>query len=341
MELEFYNQSFNQSSTSDETHTEEVPLFATYLSMVTILIATIIVIIPAAMIINVIWWTRELHTKYFFFIANLLITVAIRVIYKSVQQYLFMILYLLGLHLDYINIILKLLILSPALLFYLIDILLPITLATERMIVIAFPFRHRNIMTTKTVAGMLAAMWGLSAILTVIITVTVPVDILWPLGVVYWHTPIFPYLMILRLMSAISIIAANIFLQYKITTSNRKAKENQRLGNEEKRSKNLVQELKARAKATTMLFLVGGIDVIADILLPVMYPVLSTTVDPDKHIYLLQFLMYPIETGVLLSRILVYGLYMKKIRKRLPKCTGCHRKWTTRHNRVGVLHQQP
>ena len=109
------------------------------------------------MIINVIRWTRELHAKYFFFVANLLGTIAIRVIYKTIQQYLIMISYLLKLNLDF-SIILKLVILSPALIFYLMDILLPITLATERMIVIAFPFCHRSIMTTKTVAGMLAAM---------------------------------------------------------------------------------------------------------------------------------------------------------------------------------------
>ena len=332
--MELYNQSFS----SDGIYTE-VPLFATYLGMVTILTATIVVVTPAVIIINVIRWTRELHTKYFFFVANLLGTIAIRVIYKTIQQYLIMVLYLLELNLEF-GIVLKLLILSPALLFYLMDVILPITLATERMIVIVFPFRHRSIMTTKTVAGMLAAMWGLSAILTIIITVTVPVDVLWPLGVVYWHTPIFPYFLTLRLMSAMSIITVNILLQYKITISNRKAKENQRLGNEEKRSKKLVQVFQERAKATTMLFLVGGIDVIANILLPVTYVVLGRSVDPDKHIYLLQFLMHPIETGVLLSQILVYGLYMKKIRKRLPKCTTCHGQWTIRHNRVGVLHQQ-
>ena len=332
--MELYNQSFS----SDGIYTE-VPLFATYLGMVTILTATIIVVTPAVIIINVIRWTRELHTKYFFFVANLLGTIAIRIIYKTIQQYLIMVLYLLELNLEF-GIVLKLLILSPALLFYLMDVILPITLVTERMIVIVFPFRHRSIMTTKTVAGMLAAMWGLSAILTIIITVTVPVDVLWPLGVVYWHTPIFPYFLTLRLMSAMSIITVNILLQYKITISNRKAKENQRLGNEEKRGKKLVQVFQEQAKATTMLFLVGGIDVIANILLPVTYVVLGRSVDPDKHIYFLQFLMHPIETGVLLSQILVYGLYMKKIRKRLPKCTTCHGQWTICHNRVGVLHQQ-
>ena len=56
-------------------------------------------------------------------------------------------------------------------------ILLPITVAIERMVVITFPFHHRSIMTTKAVAGMLATLWGLSAIVTIVIIVVVPVDI--------------------------------------------------------------------------------------------------------------------------------------------------------------------
>lgn len=83
-----------------------------------------------------------------------------------------------------------------------------------------------------------------------------------------------------------SIIIANIFLQYKIAISNRKAKENQKLENEEVRSKKLVQVFRERAKATTVLFLVGGIDVMTNILLPVMYVVLGSQVELDKHIYL-------------------------------------------------------
>ena len=71
----------------------------------------------------------------------------------------------------------------------------------------------------------------------------------------------------------ICIVAANSFLKYKITLSNRKAAENQRLGNEEevKKFKDLLQEVRAQVKANITLFLVGGIDVIANILQTVTY----------------------------------------------------------------------
>ena len=71
-------------------------------------------------------------------------------------------------------------------------ILLPITVAIERMVVITFPFRHRSITTTKAVAGMVATMWGMSAIVTIVIIVVVPVDIVWPLALVVWHPRILP-----------------------------------------------------------------------------------------------------------------------------------------------------
>ena len=129
----------------------------------------------------------------------------------------------------------------------------------------------------------------------------------------------------------VSIIAANTFLQYKITKSNRKAKENQRLGNKEevKKFEKLLQELQAQIKATITLFLVGGIDILANMLLPGVYAAIDTWVG-SNNIYIIQFLTYPIEVCIILSHPLLYGFYMKKIRRRLPLCTisNCHRQWT-------------
>ena len=152
--MESYNQSFNQIS--NDTDSEEVPVFATYLTMVMGLISAVIIITLDAMVVNVIWWTRELHTKYFFLVAHLLGTDVAGIVVRFFQQCLIILLYQLGLNSDFTTIILKWTVILPSLLLYLVAILLPITLATERMIVIAFPYHHRSIMTTKTVAGLLA-----------------------------------------------------------------------------------------------------------------------------------------------------------------------------------------
>ena len=341
--MDSYNQSIGSSNI---TYTEaEIPLFITYLNMVVILMVTTIVIYPSVIFINVIWKTRELHTKYYFFVANLLTTDIIAILVNSAIQYLIAILYLLDLRSDSANVILRfLVILIPA--FNLMTILLPITLAIERIIVIGFPYRHRSIMTTKTVICILAVMWGLSLILTIIITIIVPVDIVWPFAAVNHHITVIPFFVSARLTSAAFTTAANVFLQYQVTVSNRKAKENERLGNEEeeKQFQKLVKHLRAQAKLTITLLFVGGIEIIGNMFISFMYTAIGVSVEPSKIIYFKQFLMYPLVISLLASHPLVYGLYMKKIRKRLPNCTvcNCQGQWNnTCNSRVTTLHQQP
>ena len=152
-----YSQSFNESFTSNDTEAdEEIPLFVTYIGMLTSLITATIVITPAVAVFNVIWYTRELHTKYYFFIANLLATNIAAVIVAVAQGYVISILYLLDFTSDSVTIAVKWLVVAPFTLLYFMSILSPIPVAMERMIVIAFPYRHRSIMTNKTVVGMLA-----------------------------------------------------------------------------------------------------------------------------------------------------------------------------------------
>ena len=184
------DQSFSETS-NGTADSEEVPVFATYLITVTELISAIIVITLDVMVINVIQWTRELHTKYFFLVAHLLGTDVAGIIVRFFQKCLIIILYQLGLNSDSTTTILKWLVILPSLLLYLIVILLPITLAIERMIVIAFPYRHRSLMTTKTVAGMLAVMWGTATILATVMIATEPVHIIWPQALVVYHYKIF------------------------------------------------------------------------------------------------------------------------------------------------------
>ena len=340
--MESYNQSFNESFTSNHTQAddEEVPLFITYIVMLTTTITAAIVITPAVAIFNVIWYTRQLHTKYYFFIANLLATNIVTIIVRVIQEYLICILYLNSVSMPTA---VKWLIFAPFTILYLMNILLPITVALERMIVIAFPFRHRSIMTNKTVAGILAAMWGTSIILTMVSIIIVPFHIIWPLAMPYWHENILAIIAAPRLLAIICIVAANSFLYYQITVSNRKAEENQRLGNEEqvKNFRKFLKEIRAQTKPTMTLFLVGGIDILADILLSFIYAVIDASLESNNKLYALRFTFYTLETCVSLSQILVYGFYMKKIRNRLPNWMVCYRQWFARHNRVGILHQQP
>ena len=60
------------------------------------------------------------------------------------------------------------------------------------------------------------------------------------------------------------------------------------------------------------MFVVGGIDIIATILLSIVYVLIGILVEPDNY-YIFQLLMHPLEACVLLSHPLLYGFYMKKI----------------------------
>ena len=117
--MESYSQSFNESSTSNDTEAdEEIPLFVTYIDMLTSLIAATIVIPLAVAVFNVIWYTRELHTKYYFFIANLLATNIAAIIVTVAQGYVINILYLLDFTSDSVATAVKWLAVAPFTLLY-------------------------------------------------------------------------------------------------------------------------------------------------------------------------------------------------------------------------------
>ena len=151
------NQSHDGYFPSNDTYTEE-PIVVTYLGMVFRLLMVIIVITPGVIVINVIWQIRELHTKYYFSVANLLATDVAFVIVRNAVDCLIIILYLLGLNSDPATAIMRVFIIPMMMLLRLMSILLPTTIALERMIVIGFPYHHRSIMTTKMVITILAAM---------------------------------------------------------------------------------------------------------------------------------------------------------------------------------------
>ena len=253
--MESSGQFFYESFTSNHTQANEefrVPLFVTYIGMVTTLTIATIVITPAVPIFNVIWYTRELHTKYYFFVANLFATNMAAVIFAVILVYLISILYLQDLSSDTAVIMVKWLVVVPFVTLYIINILLPIPVALERMIIIAFPFHHRSIMMNKTVAGMMVAMWGASIILTIIIILTVPLDIVWPLAMLHLHVNIYVIVAAPRLLAVICIVAANSFLHYKTAISNRKAEENRRLGNKEQVKK--IQEASERDSSSSQTY---------------------------------------------------------------------------------------
>ena len=153
-------------------------------------------------------------------------------------------------------------------------IILPVTVVIERMTVIGFPYCHRSIMTTKTVIGILAAMLGISLTFTVMIVCWYSVA---PSIVLWCHCWSICCVCLTNICNI--IIVANSFLYYKIYESNRKAKENEQLENKDE-AKKFKMLLCMQTKPIITLLLIGGIDVIGNVLISFVY----TTIKFQKNL---------------------------------------------------------
>ena len=135
---------FTMSGQSSNGSTDDifsnVPLSATYMRILPLIV--VIPAIPASLIIHVIWKNESLHTKYYFFVVNLLINDVASTPWNLYKLFL-MILYI-PVWYDLSEI------------FYVVMAIPRINLrfsflllAVSHVIGVAFPYRHRKIMTTR------------------------------------------------------------------------------------------------------------------------------------------------------------------------------------------------
>jgi len=179
--------------------------------------------------------------------------------------------------------------------------------------------------TDKNLAGMIAAVWVVSAALMVIITIVVPVQIVWALAVINFSDEIIPFILFARLTMAAFIIVTSAHLFYKVTESKRKARKNKTQENEEQATRfaKLVQLFRSQSRAIITLKIVGGVDIMANILVCITYGALNHLAEDTTSIYLKEFLMYPMESAIPLTYSLTYGMYTEEIRAKLPKFEDC------------------
>ena len=77
-----------------------------------------------------------------------------------------------------------------------------------------------------TVDGMIAAVWVVSAALTVIITIVIPVQIVWALAIINFSDEIISFILFVRLAMAAFIIVTSAYLFYKVAELKEKARKN-------------------------------------------------------------------------------------------------------------------
>jgi len=309
------------SNGSSDDILSDVPLFATYLKMILLLLAIPTIVAPASLIIHVIWKNERLHTKYYFFVVNLLVT-DIATIGRYAYEILSMILYLFDVTVEHNDIFFVILTIPRVMTRYAF-----ILLAIDRVIGVGFPYRHRKIMTKRIIYILITSAWLLAAIIAFSIRFTSSLYFARPFGnYIIMPGPMASLLLIGPvLVSAIMIAGSNGYLYYSTVQSNIKLRQNKRLAggdqNKINRLQRLLNALQMQAKPTASALILGGTDFAINILKAIIFAVVNTSVPLSSGItYVYYFQMdYLIEWGQVMSHSFVYGVYMKEVRRYLHK----------------------
>ena len=320
----------------------EVPLFASYLKMIALLVSPFVVGIPSALVIRVIAVEKELHTKYYFFLVNLLITDLFGLVGTNLVQFLALIIYVSGIHFQLTCSFLHIFDTSS-----LASELLFVTLAIDRFVAIASPYHHRKIMTNKVVITTVAVVWGFAILITSILLFQVPYVHVYPFARCYGLNH-FPFIYLFKgfvmVFSTVLIVAINVYLYYQVLQSNRKLKENLRLDGESsattRRHAASKNNLRRHIKPTVSMLLLGGIDGLINLLVPILHILFRLIFGNNSitRVCIIEFVIYPLQWVQLLTHPLVYGLYMTKIRRKIFDFELYHRIFS-RRSKVIVLNQ--
>lgn len=321
----------------------EVPLFASYLKMIALLVSLFVIAIPSALVIRVIAVEKELHTKYYFFLVNLLITDFFGLVATNLVQFLALVIYVSGINFKLTCSFLHIFDTSS-----LASELLFVTLGIDRLVAITSPYHHRKIMTNKVAITTVAVVWGLAIMITSVLLFQVPYVHVYPFARCYGLNH-FPYIYLFKgfvmVFSTILIVAINVYLYYQVLQSNQKHRENSRLFGESsattRRHVASKNNLRMHIKPTVSMLLLGGIDGLVNLLVPILQISFRLIFGNNSitRVCVIELVIYPLQWVQLLSHPLVYGLYMTRIRQKIFDF-GLYHRIFSRHSKVIVLNQQ-
>ena len=147
----------------------------------------IIIIVPAVLIIRIILTSKELSTRYYYFAVNFLVADILGAITRFSSTMLYIIFY--SLHVNVMNNIvlywITLFLFWSTTFTHLATNMSFVPLAVERFITIAFPYRHRSILTNRRAILMGMAVWIVSVILATVALTVVQIEISAPFGDFY------------------------------------------------------------------------------------------------------------------------------------------------------------
>ena len=259
----------DESYYNDIFHSDhDVPLVATYLKILLLLVTIPAIIIPAVVIIHIIRKTEELHTKYCLFLINLLISDILTSI-KYCLEIFIMILYLLNIRI-YV---------SDIAYYYNITSIPQVAtqysfvlLAIDRVVGVAFPYRYRNIMKLRVVYALIASVWIIAAVLLFLTRFLGSPYIVWPFGIFIPPSDIaggFIIYVLPEVVSAILIIGTNVYLYRSIIQSKKKLENNLKLSGRDEHKitklQRLIHNLQMQLESSLPVFVLEGIDCLLNV----------------------------------------------------------------------------
>ena len=312
---------FQSLNGSVEDAVFDIPLFATYLKMLILLVVMPTIIIPALLLIHVIWKNEQLHTKYYLFVANLLITDIATTMRLPFEMFT-MVFYLFDVDVNknYHNVFYTILTIPRVAALYAF-----ILLAIDRVIGVGFPYHHRNIMTTKVANTLIGVMWLGAASISLLIKATTSLVFVEPFGFyLVSPNPVTGVIVAFPMLGSVALtVATNVYLYYITVQSNNRLQQNLKLSerNEQKinRLRRLLHALQKQTKPTLSVLILGGIDCVVNLLRSVLYGLANTYFPSDVvKAYIMQF-SHLLGCCQTLSHYFVYGLYTRDIYRQLKK----------------------
>ena len=300
-----------------------VPLVATYLKILLLLVTIPAIITPAVVIIHIIRKTEELHTNYSLFLVNLLIGDILITIRYCFGLFI-MVLYLLNIKAYIIDIVYIIITIPQVVTRYSF-----VLLAIDRVVGVAFPYRYRNIMKSRVVYALIASVWIIAAVLLLLSRVIFESPYLvWQYGEFIppsgFLGGVFIYLLP-QAVSVILIIGTNVYLYCTIIQSKQTLENNLKLSGKDDhkvtRMQRLIHNLQMQLESSLSVFVLGGVDCLLNVLrtatfitISVHYPISSAAICRANFI---QFLGNPMEYCQIISHSVTYGIYQKTVRKKL------------------------
>ena len=329
---------FSGSNSTSDYSDEATPLFITYLQAFMLLLVAPLVAVPVVMIIRVIAKNGVLQTRNNIFLVNLLVADLCILMLRWLVNGTLIILYLLGFEIDVnCNIVLV-----PTIGLLMATKLMFVPLSVDRFIHVAFPFSYKRIMSTRVIATIISSLWLLALFVSLVTLVDRRTDYFPSVGSCKPRDPN-PLLHVFFLgpmtLSFVIITITSIYLRYRIIKSNRFFHSVKRSAAEERKSikaGKLVEILQEQIKPTLSVFIAGGLDGMLNMSFVITFGIASTVATSTTFLYVIQFMLLPIQFCQSLSHTLTYGFYNKKIRKKLFISNYCSKK----QSKVVALNRQ-